>query len=283
MEAGMPVKAMRPLAMGLQSAAAAILWSGTSLSAGPTVDACVDANEDAQDLSSAGRLLEARARLAACIAPGCPRPVRDDCADRLRAVERAIPTIVFAGPEGEGADPDRISITLDGLPLPASGLAGPIPVDPGAHQVVFESDGHASSRMTLLVRVGDKDRVVLAEPAPSRTERRPMQRPVGLVIGGVGLAGVALGGIFAALAKSTDSQALNDECGGNSSTCSAAGVRDGERAHAQARAATIALIGGGVLLGAGAAIYFTAPGGHRVSLGSAGGAGRTGLVLNGDF
>jgi hypothetical protein len=106
---------------------------------------------------------------------------------------------------------------------------------------------------------------------------------VGLVVGGVGLAGLALGGIFAALAKSTDAHALSDECGGDPNTCSAAGARDGDRAHAQARAATVALVGGGALLGAGTVIYFTAPGGHRALFGATGGAGRASLSLGGDF
>jgi hypothetical protein len=106
---------------------------------------------------------------------------------------------------------------------------------------------------------------------------------VGLAIGGVGLAGVALGTIFAALAKSTDARALSDDCGGNPNACSHAGVQEGERAHGQARASTIAFIGGGVLLGAGAVVYFTAARGRRVSVGATGAADRAGLSLNGAF
>jgi hypothetical protein len=278
------VKARRPLPMGvLVAMAIAGLWSssGTSWAANPIVDECVNANEEAQDLRSAGALLRARERLAVCIAPRCPGPVRDDCAARLHALEEATPTLVFAGTEGAGSDAHRIPVSLDGRPLPAKVPTAPIPVDPGAHQIVFESDGHTSETLTIVVREGEKDRLVTV-PAAS-PERLDFQRPVGLVIGGVGLASLVLGSIFAALAKSTDAHALSDECGGNPNACSPAGVRDGERAHAQAQASTLALIGGGVLLSAGAVVYFTAPRGHRVSLGASGGAGRAGLSLSGAF
>jgi hypothetical protein len=278
----MSVKAKGGLALGLCAVAIAALGARTARADEPAVDACVDANEEAQDLRLAGELLEARARLAACIAPRCPAPVRDDCVERLRAVDEATPTIAFA--TTTGADLQRVTIALDGHPIAASAAAGPIAVDPGAHQVVFEWEGSALQTATVVVREGEKDqRVPLPPPATSRPEVASVQRPVGLVVGGVGLAGLALGGVLAGLAKSTDAQALGDECNGNPNTCSAAGARDGERAHAQARAATIALVGGGVLLGAGAVIYFTAPGGHRASFGATGGAGRASLSLGGDF
>jgi hypothetical protein len=142
-------------------------------------------------------------------------------------------------------------------------------VDPGVHPVAHESDDPGTRSVT----------VPPASPAPGG-ERR-LQRPLGLGVGALGLAGIALGGILAALAKSTDAHALSDECGGDPGACSPTGVRDGERAHAQARASTIALVGGGVFLGAGALIYFTAPGGHHVALGVTGGAGRASLTLGG--
>jgi hypothetical protein len=127
-------------------------------------------------------------------------------------------------------------------------------------------------------------RVELVAPAAStHAAKDSPQRPVGLVIGGVGLVGLAMGGIFAVLAKTTDAHALADECGGNASTCSTAGVEDGNRAHAEARTSVIALIGGGLLLGTGALIYFTAPGGHLISLSGSAGADHAGLSLNGEF
>jgi|CZKU01.1.fsa_nt_gi hypothetical protein len=284
MEARVPLIVTRPRALGLCVVAAAsggLFVSRTAFASKPAVDECVNANEDAQDLRAAGALLEARARLVVCTAQRCPAPVRDDCAERLRAIDEALPSVVFA--YGDPGAAHRGSILLDGQSVPATAAAAPISVDPGAHQVVFESEGHAPQSMTVVVREGDKSRLVVLEPPAPVTAGAGPQRPLGLVIGGVGLAGLALGGVFAALAKSTDARALSDECGGNANTCTAAGVEDGNRAHTQARLSGIALVGGGLLLGTGALIYFTAPGGHRVSLGTTAGAGRAGLSLNGEF
>lgn len=269
-------------ALVLSAVAVASLWGAASRAADPAVDECMGANEDAQALRVAGALLQARAHLEICVAATCPGPVRADCLDQLRAVEEATPTIVLGGVDGR---PPRRPVTLDGHPVSGSAAAAAISVDPGVHRLVFASDDRVPATLTIVVREGEKDRrVELVVPAASfHAAKDSPQRPVGLVIGGVGLAGLAMGGIFAVLAKTTDAHALADECGGNASTCSIAGIEDGNRAHAEARTSTIALIGGGLLLGTGALIYFTAPGGHLVSLGGSAGADHAGLTLNGEF
>jgi hypothetical protein len=278
----MKVAARARLVLG--AALPVALWPAATLAAGPTTDRCIDANEDGQDLRREGSLLEARARLAVCVAPSCPGPVRDDCVERLRALNDAIPTIVLDATDGAGADLPRVLVTLDGHSVPASTAAGAIPVDPGPHRLLFESDGHTATPLTIVAREGEKDRYVHAALAI----RTPvgggnMQHPLGLVLGGVGLLGLATGGLFAALAKSTYDHALSGECGGNPNGCSASGESDGRSAQAQARTSTIALIGGGVLLSAGAVIYFTAPTGAPVSLAPTVGTDRTGLSLRGAF
>lgn len=277
----MLVKVAARVRRGLAAGAVAWLWTSATLAAGPTKDECVDANEDAQDLRQAGALLEARARLGVCVASQCPGPVRDDCLARLHAVDDAIPTIVVDAKGGSGSELGP-AITLDGQAIARSAALAPIPVDPGVHHVAYESDDHGTESVTVVVQEGEKGHHVTI-PSSAPGGERPLQRPLGLAVGALGLAGVALGGILAALAKSTDAHALSDECGGDPDACSPTGVRDGERAHAQARASTIALIGGGVFLGAGALVYFTAPGGHRVAFGATGGPGHAGLTLGGDL
>jgi hypothetical protein len=293
MEARVPLSASARASLVLSTTLAAVLSPATTLAAGspaaPTRDQCIDANEDAQDLRREGALLDARARLAVCVAASCPGPVRDDCIERLRAVVEATPTLVLDIASGPGGDRRPVTVTLDGRALLASSMSGAIPVDPGAHRLVFESDGQASAPVTVVAREGEKQRHVgatFATPLRSdglRSDGRDLHHALGLAVGGVGLAGLVLGGMFAAFAKSTDSSALSGECGGDSNACSAAGVRDGHTAHAQALASTIALVGGTLFLGAGAVIYFTAPGGARASVGTAVGAGKAGLTLNGSF
>ncbi len=282
METQVPMKVHRRARLLVGAALSVALWPATTFAADPTRDQCIDANEEAQDLRREGSLLEARTRLAVCVAPSCPSPVRVDCIERLRVVDDATPTIVFDTTDGAGGSTPHVHVTLDGHSIPASTAGGAFPVDPGVHRLVFESDDGAATPLTVVVREGEKERHVHA----SLSDRTPagggnLQQPLGLVLGGVGLAGLALGGVFAALAKYD--HALGGECGGDLGTCSAAGGSDGRSAQTQATVSTIALIGGGVLLGTGAVIYFTAPGNGQVSLGPAVGGGRAGLSLNGTF
>jgi hypothetical protein len=276
------MSASRRARLVLTVALAGSAWSPTVLAGSPTRDQCIDANEEAQDLRREGSLVEARARLAICVAPSCPGPVRDDCVERLRAVDDAMPTIVVGATEGAGAP--RGVVTLDDRPVFASDAGGEIPVDPGIHRIVLAADSASPISVTVVVREGEKRRRVEAPaPAPARPGGRDVHHPLGVAVGAVGLAGLVLGGVFAALAKSTDADALRDECGGDPHACSAAGARDGATAHAQARLATVGLVGGGGLLAAGAAIYLTGPGERRLAIGPAAGAGSAGLTLKGVF
>ncbi len=242
------------------TAATAFMWPAMTFAAGPMRDQCVDANEEAQDLRREGSLLEARSRLEVCIAPSCPRAVRDDCVERLRTMDDVIPTIVLDATDDVGRDLSVAAVTVDGHSIPSSALSGAIPIDPGVHRLLFESQGREPKYLTVVVREGQKNlRIRAVLDTRLSATRESVQRPLGLAIGGVGLAGLALGGMFAVLAKSTYAHALGGECGGDTNGCSAAGESDGRSAQAQARVSTIALVGGGAFLAAGAAIYFTAP------------------------
>jgi hypothetical protein len=139
----------------------------------PTKRECIGANEAAQDLRQSGRLREAREKLALCVSQSCPGPVREDCAQRLDEVNRAMPTLVFEVKDAAGNDVSAATVTMDGQPL-ADKLGGTsIPVDPGEHHFVFDDPDGISlkTETTVIVREGDKDRhvkVVLGGgPGPS--------------------------------------------------------------------------------------------------------------------
>src|ERR1700682_5135359 len=85
--------------------------TSSALAAKPTKKECAAANEAAQDLRSAGRLRDARASLAVCTAASCPGPIREDCAQRLKDVEAAIPTVVFVAKDAAGNDLGAVRVT----------------------------------------------------------------------------------------------------------------------------------------------------------------------------
>jgi hypothetical protein len=266
---------------------AGVLFAAPVRAADPTKDQCIDANETAQGLRKSEKLRDAEQRLLVCVSPGCPGPVRDDCAQRLTELRAVIPTVVFIAKDDADQDLSDVSVTMDDRPLAGKLDGTAIAIDPGPHHFVFEASGRQRAEKSLVIREGEKDRhervilVVAATPAtavpPSESAPAPapgaepaapaaeapvrdgkMQRVAGLVVGGVGAAGVVVGSIFGFVSKSTYDHAWN-ECGGHANGCNGQGVADGSSAHSQAAASTVAFIAGAALLGGGALLYFTAP------------------------
>lgn len=265
----------------------------------PTKQQCVAANDQGQDLVQTGHLLAAREAFRACVAPSCPSVVRDDCTERLRDVTSSIPTVLFDVVDPSGTAIAAVKVTVDGQPL-ADRLDGvALEVDPGFHVFVLRTPSGDPLERSLNVQRGEKgrhERVVLGtntrpSPAPrrtlsldgpaplpsSRSGAGDAQRWVGLGLGGAGAFGLGLGSVFALVANSTYQNAIHNECfGGNASRCSPSGIDDGRTAHAQALASTTSFVAAAALLGAGAAVYLTAPQ-RGVSLRPAMDAGSLGL------
>jgi hypothetical protein len=247
-----------------------LLAASSAAGADPTKRECAAANETAQDLRRAGKLREARASLAVCTAGSCPGAIREDCAQRLKEVEAATPTLVFEAKDAAGHDLSVVHVTMDGQPLLEKLDGTAIAVDPGEHTFVFEAAALKRTEDTVVVREGDTNRrlriVLELVNAPTTKEQTPSapfmdpgtQRALGFSIAAAGGAGIAMGVIFGLLAKSTYDHASQSECMG-ASNCTPQGVQDGQAAHSQATVSTIAFIGGGALLAGGMLLYFTAP------------------------
>jgi hypothetical protein len=270
-------------ALGGALACGGVLLAAPARAADPTKDQCIDANETAQGLRKNEKLRDAEQRLLVCVSASCPGPVRDDCAQRLTELRAVIPTVVFSVKDDADQDLSDVRVTMDDQPL-ANKLDGTaIAIDPGPHHFVFESAGRQKEERALVIREGEKDRheriVLVAAPAvgtavapapvpeaapPPSVESEPpakdgkSQRIAGVVVGGVGVAGVVVGSIFGIVSKSTYNHALT-ECPRAPGDCLQTGVDDGKSAHTQATVSTVAFIAGGVLIGGGALLYFTAP------------------------
>ena len=248
----------------------------------PTKLECIAANDAAQDLRRAGKLREAREKLALCISTTCPGPVREDCAQRLTEVDGVMPSIVFEAKDGAGNDVAGVTVTMDGQPLPSKLSGLPVQVDPGEHRFVFEAEGLPATEKVVVVREGERDRherVVLGQPGaptpPPSLSEGGSQKTIAYVVGGAGVVGLVIGGVFGLVSKGTYNHAFQNECGGNPNGCSTQGAQDGQTAHSQATISTVGFIAGAALLGGGAVLYFTAPRGRSVAVaptvGTAGG------------
>ena len=246
--------------------------------------ACAKANADGQALQLDGKLSAARKLLVSCGDPSCPAIVRDDCAQRLNELERLQPTIVFDVKDGDGVDVSGVSVTVDGQPLTdrLEGLA--LKVDPGEHAFTFTAAGHPAVTRSFVLKEGEKDRrerIVLesaavppAAPSPTPTPTSPAPTAVpaeatpagmstmkvlGLTTGAVGVAGLAVGGIFGALTIAAVNQQKTD-CS-SASTCSnrAQALSDHSTVSTDSTVSDVGFIAGGALLALGAVLFFTAP------------------------
>lgn len=145
------------------------------------------------------------------------------------------------------------TIWVDMKPLP-EGVRS-VEVDPGEHVVRVDArddrweatvEAEEGTERVVRVALGEVQR-----PPPART-----QRTVGLVIGGVGLAALAIGGYFGYSASSTSND-LDGVCGASRKACPPDRQDDIDRVKTHAQVADFTLGAGATLLAAGAIVVLT--------------------------
>jgi len=244
---------------------AASLAALPAAAGGPTKEQCIAANDHAQEFRQAGKLSKAREQLLVCVAQGCPGPVREDCAQRLDEVDKAMPTIVFEVKNGSGNDVSAVSVTMDRQPVAAKLSGAAIAVDPGEHLFVFEAEGLPRTEKSLVLHEGEKGRrerivLVAAQPTPTSAAqpatggRTP---PVlAIVAGGIGVAGLVVGAATA-LAATSKHATLQGECAG--STCAPSAQGDLDSFHALRTVSAVGYVVGALGIVGGAALWYLAP------------------------
>lgn len=240
-------------ALGCGVTIAALLALPRSASA-DVREQCVAASEKAQQLRMAGKLSDARDQLAICNRTECPKLVAQDCAQWMSEVLAVLPSVVPAAKDERGRDLVDVKVSIDGKIVTASLDGKPIAVDPGVHAFAFEASGARRVEEKIVVRQGEKNRIVGvtlariddARPAPV-TPAASSPPTAAFVVGGVGLA--ALGtALFVTLDADADARRLRDEC---APRCNPADVDDIEQRRVVAgvtAAAGGALVVAGVVL-----------------------------------
>jgi tetratricopeptide (TPR) repeat protein len=160
-----------------------------------------------------------------------------------------------------------------------------VPVDPGPLTVKASAPGYEDFQITVEINPGPSEQTVkiaaltklpevpqaIAASAESKKESRletatpqesappsSAQRTVGLVLGGTGLVGLGVGGVFGTLAylNEQDAQKL---CTGSTCPPDGDGLDHSNKAQDYALVSTISFIAGGALLATGVILYYTAP------------------------
>jgi hypothetical protein len=259
----MPVRAARLLCAGAIAAVAASAEaqvqvapaSGRDLGPSGDVKVCLDASEQGQKLRDGGAYLGARQRFIACAAEQCPGEVRKTCVAWLEDLDKLVPTVVFAA-SAKGHDVTDVRVSVDGNVVAERIDGKPVALDPGEHRFRFERSGEQPVDESVVVRAGEKERLVSArfgpEPLPSPTSSSGAAPPPGrpalgrdafYAVGALAIASLVTGAVLDA-----SGYVFLQQCNGDA-TCSGAH----ERAEVQWRFVT-----GDLLLVAGVAAGVTA-------------------------
>lgn len=178
----------------------------TVSSAFADIQACLAASERGQRARAEGKLREARENFVICGAESCPGLVRHDCAQWNAELAAAMPSVVFGARDSRGRDLFDVNVTMDGQPLLNKLDGKSVPVDPGKHTFRFEAAGLRPVTEVVLVKEGERARVVNitfdAGPtplAPSKKEDKPSSGRHTVfpwIVVGAGVAGVAAGAVL---------------------------------------------------------------------------------------
>lgn len=229
--------------------AAAAGSAGTPAAAEPAQApaACLSSYESAQRLKLEKKLLSSKKALIVCARNDCPEVLRRDCAEWLADVESALPSVVVAA-RSEGREVTTVRLLVDGEIVAESLDGSALALDPGPHVFRLEPEDGPALEQTLVIREGEKNRVVEVElDQTSAGARAPNRTPIyGLAaLGAVGIGSFVYFGLRSHSAK----QDL-EACKGH---CPVDDVRAVERDQV---VADVSLGLGLVALGAAAYLYF---------------------------
>jgi hypothetical protein len=139
--------------------------------------ACVQSSDKAIQLRSAGQLRAAREELVKCGDASCPGIVREDCAERLRAVDGQIPSASFVVQDADGKELTDVMIAIDDA-APSAPSSRADSFDPGSHSIRVTRGDAELKKDTVVLREGEKNRIVtLKLPAPPTKPPPPSTKP----------------------------------------------------------------------------------------------------------
>jgi hypothetical protein len=193
-----------------------------------------------------------------------------DCVKWLEEVESRIPSVVFVAKDASGAEMSDATVSVGTTTLTRELDGKAIETNPGVQTFVFTFPSGQRIAQKAIVKEGEKAQrvtVTLAasavsptrsaaspSPSPSRASSAMFDfdtRPAAFAVGGAGVLGLAVGGIFGlkAIGAKSDANCTNDFCDPQH-------LAD---ARSAATVSTIGFIAGAALIAGGAALFFLGP------------------------
>ena len=175
-----------------------------------------------------------------------------------------------------------LEIKRDGVVVTQASLGTALPVDPGEHAIEASAPGYTAFATKVVVGPNaDKKEVAVpalapapkdpgpaaggaaagtppaGPPPPPREDSGSGTKTIGLVVAGVGVAGIALGSVTGLMAMSANDDAKK-LCPGDGACASKDGVDKNDKAKTFALVSTVGFVAGGALLAGGAVLWLTA-------------------------
>jgi hypothetical protein len=233
---------------------------------------------------SLGKFVEAdeiyRRILREPLAPGAPAPFAKAVEDAGKeapaaAARRAWVTVAIQGPSSP-------QVLIDDVAVPGAAIGIKLACNPGAHDIKVTATGFTSFERPFAIAEGTSQTIQVpmqreAPPTPpppvAQDEPKPEpaslpsspapeetpgsgQKTAGVVVLGVGVAGLVVGGITGAIALGKHGS-LSDACPGGHCTADQSGAVSTYRTFANV--STVAVIAGGVATVTGLTLLLTAP------------------------
>jgi hypothetical protein len=214
--------------------------------------------------------------------------------ERIAALESRAPRMIVKLPEDA---PPGTSIRVDGERSDRA-PGQPVTVDPGVHEVVISAPGHEAQKMTVTlaereikeITAGPGQKLattvaVKSQPLPGPgpdPEPTNVKRTIGFVVGGLGVAGLVVGGVTGGIMLGK-SAIVDDHCDPETKRCDAEGLDAADAGKSLATLNAIAFATGVVGVGAGLYLILTSGGAPKAQVSAGALPGGAAISLRASF
>ncbi len=249
---------------------------------------CLDAADQGQSQRDDGKYRTARESFVVCSRDVCPNIVAQSCMRWLREVDEDAPTVVAGAKDEQGVDLTDVHVFFDGEPFTSQLDGRPLAADAGEHVFRFERDTGSSAERRVVLRAGEKARIVtvvlpsaasavsVSARATEPTARDSPMSPrfltvTALAIGALAAAGTGAYFIVESNREKDDAAALRGNrppyaCSGATAmpACLALGQTVSAQ-HQDTNVATALFVGAGALVAGAALLWVSWPNGSEAA------------------
>ena len=180
------------VASTLGACAAAVALGASPAEAAPKrgPGSCAFSYSHAETLAKAGQLREAKASMLKCATGSCSDNVRKECARRVTEIESDIPTIVPLVVNENGETVTEVTVTMDGELVAARTDGRAVPVDPGRHEFVFQTNRTVLATLRTIIVQGQRNRTIEVSLRPGQVALTKSSVPTAPAPGALAPAGL---------------------------------------------------------------------------------------------